>query len=364
MFERNLLLEALIAPETARCWSEAGWGLAIRQARTANLVAALAVRLQESPIPIEVPLLAQPIFSAARQTIAHRNETVLWECRQIAAALEAIDVMPILLKGAAYVADGLPLARHRHFGDIDVMVPRARLGEVETRLMIHGWLTTTSDAYDQRYYRQWMHEVPPLRQIHRGTTLDLHHALTPLTARYRADTMAVFAAARPAGALAGVQVLSDEDQFLHAAVHLFAEGEADAALRNLYDLVELLKLRRAENADFVTRLLARARSIGLERPLFLAVHFLRRVFLLEGLEEIERDLADARPSPPVLRALQAVYTPLFQGSHPSVRSRGFVLAKQALYLRGHWLRMPLRLLLPHLLRKSWRALRQEPETTN
>ncbi|WP_172600064.1 nucleotidyltransferase domain-containing protein [Sulfuricystis multivorans] len=364
MFEHNLLLKALIEPEAARCWSAADWGLAIRQARTANLVAALAVRLQESPISIEIPSLAQPIFSAARQTIAHRNETVLWECRQIALALEPIGVMPILLKGAAYVADGLPLAHHRHFGDIDVMVPRARLGEVETQLMTYGWLTTTSDAYDQRYYRQWMHEVPPLRQIHRGTTLDLHHALTPLTARYRADTTAVFAATRPAGALAGVLVLSDEDQFLHAAVHLFAEGEADAALRNLYDLVELLKSRQAESADFVTRLVARAQIIGLERPLFLAVHFLRRVFQLEGLEKAERDLADACPSLPVLRAMHALYAPLLQGIHPSVRSRGFALAKQTLYLRGHWLRMPLRLLLPHLLRKSWRALRQESETVS
>lgn len=359
--EDNRLLAALIEPANAQSWSEADWGLAIRQARSANLIAALAERLTGGPTAIDVPAIVRPIFSAARREIAHRNETVLWECQQIARALAQIGVVPILLKGAAYVADDLPLARHRHFGDIDVMVARAHLGAAETQLMIHGWLPTTHDAYDLRYYRQWMHEIPPLRQIHRGTILDLHHALTPLTSRYHGDTQAIFSCARPARALPEVYVLSAEDQFLHAAVHLFSEGEADAALRNLYDLVELLRHFTAADAHFPARLMRRGASLGLARPLFLAVHFIRRVFAYEGLQEIERQLADTRPSRLALRVLQAIYDPLFQGSHPSVRRRGFALATQALYLRGHWLRMPLSLLLPHLTRKAWRALREKPE---
>lgn len=359
MAERNFLLSALIDPATVVGWTESDWSLAIRQARAANLVAALAERLATEGY--RVPPVVKQIFSAARHTVAHRNETVLWECRQIARALAPIGVAPVLLKGAAYLAEDLPLARHRHFADIDVMVPRERIGDVETQLMIHGWLPTTSDAYDQRYYRQWMHEVPPLRQIHRGTTLDLHHALTPLTSRYRADMAAVFASVRPARALPSVSVLSDEDRFLHAAAHLFAEGEADAALRNLYDLVELLRHHGRHGPDFLARLTTRAEVIGLTRPLFLAVHFIRRIFSFDGLEKIERDLAAASPGAGALRALQAIYDPLFQGIHPSVRRRGFGLAKQALYLRGHWLRMPLHLLLPHLTRKAWRALREKPE---
>ena len=78
--------------------------------------------------------------------------------------LATVDVDLVLLKGAAYLMAGLPAARGRVFSDVDILVPVARLAEVENALMLHGWSTTHHNAYDQRYYRQWMHELPPLAQ--------------------------------------------------------------------------------------------------------------------------------------------------------------------------------------------------------
>ena len=43
--------------------------------------------------------------------------------------------------------------------------------------------TTHHSAYDQRYYREWMHELPPLLHVRRQTALDVHHAIAPETAR-------------------------------------------------------------------------------------------------------------------------------------------------------------------------------------
>jgi hypothetical protein len=34
--------------------------------------------------------------------------------------------------------------------------------------MLAGWAATHHDAYDQRYYRQWMHELPPMQPYARG----------------------------------------------------------------------------------------------------------------------------------------------------------------------------------------------------
>src|SRR3546814_13428481 len=94
----------------------------------------------------------------------------------------------------------LPSARGRLFSDIDFMVPRARIEEVEHRLLDAGWEPAVADEYDQLYYRRWTHQIPPLRHFRRNTVLDVHHTIVPLTAR---APVAAEALATPRLALAG-----------------------------------------------------------------------------------------------------------------------------------------------------------------
>ena len=42
------------------------------------------------------------------------------------------------------------------------MVPRERIETVERTLLDRGWKTPVQDDYDDRYYREWSHEIPPL----------------------------------------------------------------------------------------------------------------------------------------------------------------------------------------------------------
>ena len=56
-------------------------------------------------------------------------------------------------------------------------------GAAEAALMLDGWASGHRSAYDQRYYRTWMHELPPMQHIQRGTVLDVHHAIAPLMPR-------------------------------------------------------------------------------------------------------------------------------------------------------------------------------------
>jgi hypothetical protein len=55
--------------------------------------------------------------------------------------------------------------------------------------------------------------------------------------------------------------------------------------------------------------------------------------------------------------LQALFDRALAPMHPSCDDAFSVAARVALYLRGHWLRMPPRLLLPHLARKSVMRMR-------
>jgi hypothetical protein len=161
---------------------------------------------------------------------------VRWEVKCIQRALADVGVPVILLKGAAYVMAGLPPAPGRFFSDIDILVPKATLPAVEAALMLHGWATTHHNAYDQRYYRTWMHELPPMRHATRLSVIDVHHAILPETARLRPDPEKLRDAARPLDPNESVMVLAPTDMVLHSALHLFHDGEFDSGLRDLVDL--------------------------------------------------------------------------------------------------------------------------------
>src|SRR5690606_30867577 len=148
--------------------------------------------------------------------------------------------------------------------------------EVEAALMLHGWTSTHHDAYDQRYYRTWMHELPPMQHIHRMTVIDVHHAILPETATCRPDPAKLMAAARPIEASNGLMTLAPVDMVLHSACHLFHESETDHGLRDLVDIDALLR-HFGTMPDFWRHLPERARELELQRPLRYALRYARRI---------------------------------------------------------------------------------------
>ena len=60
-------------------------------------------------------------------------------------------------------------------------------------LLAAGWEWVKEDAYDDQYYRRWMHELPPLIHRERDRMIDVHHAILPLTARPKPDMAAMIA---------------------------------------------------------------------------------------------------------------------------------------------------------------------------
>lgn len=68
-----------------------------------------------------------------------------FEVQQVQRALADTGLALILLKGTAYVAAGLPAARGRLFSDIDILVPKTALADVESLLILHGWASSHHD---------------------------------------------------------------------------------------------------------------------------------------------------------------------------------------------------------------------------
>ena len=326
------------------------WDRLLRAARASNLLGRLALAVPDDDVPVPV----RPHLRAARRLVQHQREAIRWEAGHLAQALAALSVPVVLLKGAAYALDGHAAADGRLFGDVDLLVPRAALVPVEAALQLHGWRAAGIDAYDSRYYRQWMHELPPMANHQRGTVVDVHHNILPLSAASVPDAALLLA---DSVCIEGTPFrrLSAIDQFIHSATHLFHEGELRNGLRDLYDLDALLQPLIAGQAG--ERLLARAGRLHLVWPVMLALRYTGQLLGTAIPPALQASALQAAALPAWrLYLLDAAYLRVLKPQPMGVRSLSHSLAEFALYIRSHALRMPLGRLALHLGRKAWLRL--------
>jgi hypothetical protein len=347
-----LLIHVLREPARMAQLGLADWDLLLRQALAANLTASLYCLADEQGLLGTLPAQPRRHLEWAGTLLRRHGDGVRWEVTRIAAALAAIDAPLILLKGAAYTLAGLPPARGRLFSDIDVLLPKPCIPEAEAALMMAGWVSQHQDDYDQRYYRVWMHEIPPMQHFKRGSMIDVHHAILPLTARAKPDTAKLRAAALALPGQSNVQVLAPADMVLHSATHLFCDGEFDKGLRDLLDLHRLLCHFDAE-PGFWQALPGRAREMDLARPLFYALRYAARVLGTPVPAAVTAALAPSGPGPLLLALMDGLFLRALMPLHASCAGPLTGLAHSLLYIRGNWLRMPPLLLARHLFHKAF-----------
>ncbi|MCK7493540.1 MAG: nucleotidyltransferase family protein [Comamonadaceae bacterium] len=251
----SLVAEVLLDPSRARSLPPVGWDLLLRQARRTNLAARLHDVLAAAGV--QAPPAARAHLLSARRVADAQRARMRWELRCVAEALGGVTPHCVVLKGGAYLALDLPLAASRLYGDLDILVPRDALPAAEVALLVNGWEVEPLSAYDEQYYRRWMHELPPMVHRVRGTALDLHHTLLPLTSRTPLRTAALFESLVPLPAWPGLSAFAPPDLLLHSAAHLFHEGEFGNALRDLFDLDSLVR-HHGGDAAYWDRLVERA----------------------------------------------------------------------------------------------------------
>jgi hypothetical protein len=348
-----VLLSFLREPTRAKALSLKQWDLLIRQARREDLLATVYELVEEVGCAHAIPATARRHLQAHRTLVQANQAAIRWETVQIYAAIAGVSEPPILLKGAAYVFAGLPAARGRIFNDIDILVPKADIEKVEQALFLAGWSSGHYDAYDQKFYRQWMHELPPLQHMRRGTALDVHHTILPETGRLKPDAQKLMAAAITLPVRDGfsVRVLSPVDMVLHSAAHLFHEGEFDHGLRDLFDLHRLM-LNFAHEPDFWDTLLARAAEMDLVLPLYYATRYTQTILQTPVPGEVLKRLRDMSPVGLLGGVVDFCYERVLVSDHLTCRRPFTGLAEFLLFIRSHYIKMPMYLLVPHLLRKA------------
>jgi hypothetical protein len=346
----DLLLGALREPAQMASLDDQAWDLVLRQADSAGLLGRVGALASDARVIPDLPSVARRRAVAMLTIADQQRRAVRWELTLLSRTLADIEGPIVVLKGAAYAAAGLAPAPGRLFSDIDLMVPRAQIGATEAALALDGWISSHHDAYDQRYYREWMHELPPMTHVRRQTVLDLHHSILPRTARIQTPPEPLFAAARPLPGFPRFMILDAADLVLHSATHLFHEGEWQHGLRDLADLDALLRSGSAADAGFWPHLAQRAQVLNLGRPLGYGLRLCADLF--------HTPVAASLPLGEAItgwrgHAMHQLFLRALSRAHGGSQSRGAGAAETMLYIRSHWLRMPLHLLLPHLVRKFW-----------
>lgn len=319
----------------------------LAEARRAGLLPRIAVHCRDWVLSSALPTrVLRQLEAALVQEAAFRRD-VRRELGHVELALARLDTPVLLLKGASYVASNLPVAEGRVFSDIDLLVAKERLASAESELMLYGWMAGPIDAYDERYYRRWAHEVPPKTHTKRGTTIDLHHSLVMPTCRVKVNSAEMIDSAIPIGDGCRWWRLRDEDLVLHSAAHLLLNGEFERGLRDLWDLDLLIRHFSSINDGFTKSLIQRSTVVGLEALLADAL-WLSNYFFSTPIPEIYRS-----KKPRILtRLLKNALSP----RHPVSRPNWQGVVDVALLVREVWLRFPPNLLVVHLFHKMKVAL--------
>lgn len=322
----------------------------ISQARSARLLASLASQLQQSERLQFLPFEVRRHFESALLIHEKQARDISYECQHLGATLAGSGEKLILLKGAAYILGRLPVGQGRLVTDIDILIPHDSIGRIESAFNDTGWESSYVDSYNEQYYRRWSHEIPPMTHVKRGTTLDVHHNILPPTAAPNINPELLFADAVEIDN--GVFTLSRLDMLIHSATHLFHEGEFHHGLRDLWDLDRMLRDFPTRESDFWKNLVARASALDLVGPLFHALNYSQRIFETpipaHVLPSVASKAALARKP-----LMDFLFSRAFRPDHRQCKLPYTDLALYALYVRSHYLRMPMHLLLPHLARKAW-----------
>lgn len=335
MKDATTLVRALCEPETTQSLDGAGWSELISIARAESLVGTLAHRLRDIDVPTAVLSVLDDEIDAHDLV----RQRALWEAECARRALSDYDGKILLMKGTAYVASGLSAGIGRNIGDLDIMVARKDLKSVEDMLLTAGWEWVKPDPYDDQYYREHMHELPPLIHRERDTMIDVHHTTLPLTANPTPDAQAMLDDAVMLED--GLYIMSPVDMLCHCAAHLMADGDLAGGLRNLWDMHCLLTEFSSDDPGIWEKLGKRAEHHQLGQAVKRSVWHAHDLY---GTD-IPPFWQNGEPAKGAFR-------------HRLLARDGYgretrKLTRQAFYIRSHWLRMPPLMLTKHLWTK-WR----------
>jgi hypothetical protein len=236
-----------VAPVVVEALGEATpWPRLVTLSGVHLLTPALAPALADPAVYPRVPAELLAYLAAMHEAATLRNATLRHDLMQVAAQLNEIGVVPVALKGAIRLVDGLwpdPTLRFMH--DLDLLVPEAALEACGSQLARAGWLPLGGEPDGGDHHLALAHPEAAAR-------VELHWTALASPLGSLLPPARLLARARPVRADgATIAVPAIDDQLVHVVAHGMLQH---AFLENgrflLRDLVEqALLLGRASEAE-------------------------------------------------------------------------------------------------------------------
>jgi hypothetical protein len=329
------------------------WQCIINLLREVNLLASCYFSFKRAHKLALLPHFALKHFTAASVYSTRQAIQVTYESQLLVQILAKVDITPVFLKGASYTLRDSINASGRVYSDIDVLVNKEQISLAEKTLSKHGWHTKTVNEYDDKYYRQWSHEIPPMFNIHRGTVLDLHHnILLPISGRHvdvkiLTQNLLTFNE--------NYAVLSPEATVIHSVVHLIINEDVANGYRDILDIVRFIE----ENAsdEFWHKLVNLSQSLGFHNELYIALTIANKYSSIPIPANVILSFAQQQKSFRLNMLVNHIYYWALQPHSPTIQTKQHKMAIIAVYILGHLKKMPLKVLLPHLTTKLFFSIR-------
>jgi hypothetical protein len=276
-----------------------------------------------------------------------RNEAILQEIAGLASVLNAVSVVPVLMKGGAHLVSGLYAdPGHRIMVDLDLLVPADRIDDCAAALRPLGYEALWDNGYPAH------HHYPPLGRNGGPVSVELHAAALddPFSRLLPADEMLLSASAMQVRG-ARIAVPSPQARLIQAIAHAQLSNHGylygEIALRELLDAARLSQNHRAQlDWHDIGRRFSTARAtvalgyhvdamhvlLGLPVPPQLSAHAVARALMAAAVWQVAHpDILDIRtrllrPGLQLRRAL----------SRRALRRRLLDNLGNSVWYRRHW----------------------------
>lgn len=317
--------------------------------RAANLLSIFSYKIKRKQL---LNLLPESFYWHIESNINYAERQfyqVEVEIDRIDLILKEAGITPVFLKGAAYNIEKVPSLVGRTMSDIDILVPSSDIKATEERLLSLGWQAKELDNYNEKYYREFAHEIPPLFDPITGTTLDIHHNIyLPVSGKAPDESLLrqnVVATANEKF------VLEKHMQAIHTCLHLYWNEDVTCSLRDLYDFTCICK--EYSSSCFWEEMTKTAQTMNLCSLVLDVLRLAEFFFELQYPDNVKEQLSSNEDAFSKLRQSITLFV-MKRAIIPNTRAcKSFILDifRILAYLRGHLLKMPLCVLVPHILKK-------------